>query len=347
MFLFVFTALACMLSSVASLTPVSTAKRAICIVDSVASSINLLSCTEVIITPFTVPAGNTINITAAPGASILLAGSVTFAQTTTPGPLFTFNTSNALFNGNGFIFEGNGPCTSGGTFKPHPLVEFQGSGTFTNFTIRDSPAQAISIATNPTSLFTAVTVSNGDGNALGSNGEPVGVNTDGFDVSASNVTISGSIVVNQGDCIAITSGNNITFVKKRNVSGVTFTGNLVFESMYGARINVNSNATNASVRNITYTGNTITPGNVNQKYGLLITQSYPEDFGTPGTNSVISNITFNGTPTQQLISTGQSPVVGVNCGNCAGNWSWTSLNATGGIDLVMSGGARLIFNGLS
>ncbi|KAF9056781.1 pectin lyase fold/virulence factor [Rhodocollybia butyracea] len=378
MFLFVFTTLACMLSSaLASSTPVSTAKRAICTVNSVASSINLLGCTSVIITAFNVPAGNTINITAAPDASIVLAGSVTFAQTTTPGPLFTFNTSNALFNGNGFTFEGNGPRTSGGIFKPHPLVEFQGSGTFTNFNIKDSPAQAISIGM---SAINKTLACGSDASNLSYKcyivvhchpcrqtrtviySDQTGCQSERIPMAlvSQPVGISGVTVLNQGDCVAITSGNNILFLRNQcigghgmsigpiatgnNVSGVTFNGNFVSTSMYGARINVNSNATNASVCNITYTGNSIS---ANQKYGLLITQSYPVDFGTPGTNSIISNITFNGTPTQQVISTGQNPVVGVNCGNCAGNWSWTSLNATGGIDLVLSGGVRLIFNGLS
>lgn len=70
------------------------------------------------------------------------------------------------------------------------------------------------------------------------------------------------------------------------------------------RIKVDSDATDASVSDITYSGNTIS---ANDKYGLLISQSYSEDcmcpavflsiahltdtkptVGTPGTGSVIS-----------------------------------------------------------
>ena len=40
-----------------------------------------------------------------------------------------------------------------------------------------------------------------------------------------------------------------------------------------------------SVSDVTYSGNTIS---ANDKYGFLISQSYSEDFGTPGTDSTIS-----------------------------------------------------------
>ncbi|KAF8824847.1 hypothetical protein HHX47_DHR7000284 [Lentinula edodes] len=71
----------------------------------------------------------------------------------------------------------------------------------------------------------------------------------------------------------------------KTVSAVTISGNTVVESMYGMRIKVDSDATDASVSDITYSGNTIS---ANDKYGLLISQSYSEDFGTPGTGSIIS-----------------------------------------------------------
>jgi len=362
MSLLALTTLACVLSgALASPTQASTAKRATCTVDSVATASDLTDCTSVVITAFSVPSGNTLEIKAASGASVTMSGSVTFDQTTTEGPLFTLDTDDVSFNGNGFSFKGNGPLywdgqgTDGGSFKPHPFVKFQGSGTFTNFIIKDSPAQAISVGTTATSSFTDVLVDNSDGNALGSDGDPIGANTDGFDVSASDVTISGSTVLNQDDCIAINSGSNILFENNictgghgmsigsiatgKSVSGVTFSGNTVTESMYGMRIKVDSDATDASVSDITYIGNTVS---ANDKYGYLITQSYSEDFGTPGTGSTVSGITFSGATTK-VTTTGNFPVVGVDCGKCTGTWDWGSLDATGGeaADLVLTGGVQI------
>ncbi|KAF5393135.1 hypothetical protein D9757_001301 [Collybiopsis confluens] len=327
-----------------NVTRTETAKRATCTVNSVASAANLSGCTAVVITAFEVPAGQTVTITAASGATISMSGSVEFAKTTTAGPLWTFNTASAKFTGNGFSFKGNGPLywdgegTSGGVAKPHPLIKFKGSGSFTNFIIKDSPAHAISVGTTGTTSFTDVLVDNQDGASLGKN-------TDGFDVSASDLTISGSTVLNQDDCVAINSGSNIVFSNNvctgghgisigsiatgKTVSGVTISNNKVSQSMYGMRIKVDSDATSASVSGITYSGNTIA---ANDKYGFLITQSYSEDFGTPGTGSTISGITFSGATSTVTTS-------GVDCGHCTGTWNWGSLVATGGesSDVVLGG----------
>ena len=85
--------------------------------------------------------------------------------------------------------------------KPHPFVKFKGYGTFTDFIVKDSPAQAISVGTTGGSaVFSDVLVDNKDGDT-----DSLGHNTDGFDVSASDVTITGSTVYNQDDCVAINS----------------------------------------------------------------------------------------------------------------------------------------------
>ena len=54
--------------------------------------------------------------------------------------------------------------------------------------------------------------------------------------------------------------------------------------MYGLRIKVQAAATSGSVDRITYSGNIISGIS---KYGVLITQSYPTDFGSPGTKTTI------------------------------------------------------------
>ncbi|KAJ3889991.1 polygalacturonase [Lentinula edodes] len=349
-----FTTFACLLTgALASPTQTTQAKRATCTVNSVASAADLSDCTSVVITAFSVPSGETVTIKAASGASISMTGSVTFSKTTASGPLWTFDTSNANFNGNGYSFKGNGDLywdgegTSGGVTKPHPFIKFEGYGSFTDLIIKNSPAHAISVGTTSTSSFTNILVDNLDGASLGKN-------TDGFDVSASDLTISGCKVYNQDDCIAINSGSNIVFENNfcsgghgisigsiatgKTVSGVTISGNQVEESMYGMRIKVDSDATSASVSDVTYSGNTIS---TNDKYGFLITQSYSADFGTPGTGSTISDINFTGSQTKITVS-GSYPRVGVDCGHCSGTWNWAELVASGGesSDIVL-GGAKI------
>ncbi|KAE9404567.1 polygalacturonase [Gymnopus androsaceus JB14] len=329
-------------SSLASPTKTGTAKRATCTVDSVASAADLSDCTDVEIAAWSVPSGDVIKIQshhvqAASGA----VGSVNFTFTDASGPLWEFDTDNVDFNGNGFSFLGNGPLywdglgTDGGVPKPHPFVKFEGSGTFTNFIIKDSPAQAISIGTTAASTFTDILVDNLDGTTDG-----LGANTDGFDVSASDVTISGNTVFNQDDCLAINSGTNILSKTTCALADTCYyLWQHCVESMYGMRIKVDSDATDATVSGITYIGNSIS---ANDKYGYLISQSYSEDFGTPGTGSLVEDITFSGATTT-VTTTGSFPVVGVDCGNCQGTWDWGSLDATGGeaADIILTGGAKI------
>jgi polygalacturonase len=106
-------------------------------------------------------------------------------------------------------------------------------------------------------------------------------------------------VKNQDDCIAINGGSRIAFQHNKcggghgisisissgtTVSDVTISGNTVTNSMYGLRIKVQAAATSGSVDGIIYSGNTIS--NIS-KYGILLTQSYPVDFGSPGTKTTI------------------------------------------------------------
>lgn len=77
----------------------------------------------------------------------------------------------------------------------HDLVyRLKGYGTFEDFTVLNSPAQAISIGTTDTSVISSVTVDNSAGDT-----DDLGHNTDGFDLSASDVTIKGCTVKNQDD----------------------------------------------------------------------------------------------------------------------------------------------------
>ncbi|CAK5266640.1 unnamed protein product [Mycena citricolor] len=324
-----------------NLAVVENDKRASCTVNSVASSTNLSGCSNVVIQGFTVPAGNTITITAAKGATVTMAGDVVFAKTTTPGPLFTFNTPAINFVGGNHKIDGNGASywdgkgSNGGSFKPHPFIKVKGYGTFKQFTVLNSPAQAISVGTTGgASTISEVTVDNSLGDSKG------GHNTDGFDVSADDVTISSCTVKNQDDCLALNEGNNIVFedntcanghgisigsmASGKSVTNFKALRNTVTNSLYGIRIKVQAAATGAKVANVVYDGNKLSGIS---SYGVLITQSYPANDGKPGSGGPISGVSFSGSPTT-VSGTSSAYGLVVDCGACSGTWDFSGLDIT-------------------
>ncbi|SJL13829.1 uncharacterized protein ARMOST_17277 [Armillaria ostoyae] len=370
---FIFTA--AVLTLVSALPAEDIEARASCVVDSVSAASSISSCSAVTINAFTVPSGSTLTLSPKAGATVTMAGDITFAKTSTAGPLFTIDGDNVTFKGTGHKFNGNGASywdgkgTNGGVDKPHPLLKqvdlslmacsqtltiyiqvqglwhllsIHGDTYFALFVattqrerqVLNSPAQAISIGNSDGLTFDSITVDNsaGDTNSLGHN-------TDGFDVSADDVTIKNSVVKNQDDCIAINSGSNIVFQNNqcsgghgisvgsistgKTVTDVTISGNTVTNSMYGLRIKVKAEATSAKVSGITNTISGIT------KYGVLISQSYPDDAGTPGTGGPISGVSFTGSATTVKVGD-KAKRLTVDCGNCSGKWDFSKLTVTGG-----------------
>ncbi|CAK5266671.1 unnamed protein product [Mycena citricolor] len=323
-----------------NMTIIENGKRGSCTVNSVASSKNLSGCSNVVIQGFTVPAGNTITIAAAKGATVTLAGDVVFAKTSTQGPLFTFNTPAINFNGGNHKINGNGASywdgkgTNGGSFKPHPFIKVKGYGNFKQFTVLNSPAQAISVGTTGATTISQVTVDNSLGDSKG------GHNTDGFDVSADDVTISSCTVKNQDDCLALNSGNNIVFEDNtcanghgisigsiatgKSVTNFKALRNTVTNSLYGIRIKVQASAKNAKVSNVLYDGNKLSGIS---SYGVLITQSYPANDGKPGSGGPISDVSFSGAPTT-VSGTKNAYGLVVDCGACTGTWDFSGLQIT-------------------
>jgi polygalacturonase len=100
------------------------------------------------------------------------------------------------------------------------------------------------------------------------------------------------------------------------VDGIVIRDNTILNNDQALRIKTKADATNASVNNVTYSGNTATGCN---KYGVIIDQSYPSTLGTPGTGVIISGVNFVGT--KNSIAVGSSAKrVAVNCGSgsCTG-----------------------------
>lgn len=82
-----------------------------------------------------------------------------------------------------------------------------------NLHIQNWPTHLFSISSCSNVIFRNLLMDNSAGDAPNaiSGGLAAAHNSDGFDMSTSNnMTITNSIVYNQDDCVAITSGNNVT-----------------------------------------------------------------------------------------------------------------------------------------
>ncbi|KAG2128451.1 glycoside hydrolase [Suillus cothurnatus] len=317
--------------------------------DDVSSAIE---CTTVNINAFTVPAGQTFKLQLLDGTTVNVLGEIQFGNMSWAGPLFEVIGNDITFNGNNQRWDGGGPFywdgkgASGGIKKPHPMMEILISGTLNDVYVVNSPAHAFSILNPGPLTISGVTVDDSQGNYPNAQSGKVAAarNTDGFDVVGDNLVIQKSIVFNQDDCLAINMGTNITFADNYCegghgisigsissnvvVSDVEISGNNVVGSAYSFRIKTDTYATNSAVQNVTYIANTATNCTY---YGVLITQSYPSNMGTPGNGVTISDINFNPGTTSLTANDGAYRVA-VNCGSgsCTGNWDWSGLETSGG-----------------
>ncbi|THV03533.1 glycoside hydrolase [Dendrothele bispora CBS 962.96] len=332
--------------------PQKIGKRCTGTISSLSDVSSAQECTTVVINSFTVDAGKTFTLNPADGASVTMSGDVTFGFKNWDGPLMIVEGNDITFNGNGHTLNGlgteywDGQGTGGGKTKPAPLLRINhDGGSFSNVKVLNSPARAVAIGGDGITV-SKITVDNSAGDQPNSmsDGEPAGHNTDGFDISADSVTVEDSVVMNQDDCLAINRGTDITFQNNqcsgghgisigsidsdRTVSNIQITGNTVKNSMQCFRIKTDADASDSTVDGITFTDNTASGC---EEFGVLITQSYPDSLGTPGTGVILSNVKFAGTNTVSVNSGGDR--LDINCGStssCPGTWDFSGLKITGG-----------------
>ena len=152
-----------------------------------------------------------------------------------------------------------------------------------------------------------------------SNGLPASHNSDGFDLASTNDTkVRDSVVINQDDCVAITSGNNIVInnmycngshglsigsvggKSNNNVTNMVFSNSVVLNAENGARIKTNENTT-GYINNILFEN--IRVENISI-YGIDIQQDYLNGgpTGNPTAGVSISDIVIRnvyGTATEE------------------------------------------------
>ncbi|KAH0374614.1 kinase-like protein, partial [Aureobasidium melanogenum] len=170
-------------------------------------------------------------------------------------------------------------------------------------------------------------------------------NTDGFDISSlDGMVLRDSKVLNQDDCVAITSGNNITVSNmycdgghglsigsvggksNNNVTNILFENSKVLNSQNGARIKTNSGTT-GYIANIEYRN--IQVSNISI-YGIDIQQDYLNGgpTGVPTDGVVIKNITMS-----NIRGTAQTKArdyyILCGDGSCS-NFTFNNIRITGG-----------------
>jgi galacturan 1,4-alpha-galacturonidase len=233
----------------------------------------------------------------------------------------------------------DGEGTNGGKTKPkffyaHSLDD----STISGLSIKNTPVQAISVESDNL-IIKDVTIDNSDGDDNG------GHNTDGFDISESTyITITGAVVKNQDDCVAINSGENIYFTggtcsgghglsigsvggrDDNTVKNVTFTSSTVSDSANGVRIKTVYDAT-GSVSDITFSD--ITLSGITD-YGIVIEQDYENGSptGDPSNGITISDVTVDGI-TGSVESDAVEVYILCGDGSCT-DWSWSGVDLTGG-----------------
>jgi polygalacturonase len=221
------------------------------------------------------------------------------------------------------------------------------SGTVKNLYVQNWPVHCFEITGCDLMTVTGLTLNNTAGNAANSisDGLPAAHNSDGFDISSTtNLVLSDTTVINQDDCVAVTSGTNITVTgmtcsgghglsigsvggkSDNTVTGITFSNSKVSNSQNGCRIKTNSGTTGTVTdivyKNIALSGITI--------YGIDVQQDYLNGgpTGDPTNGVIINGVIFsNVTGTATL--TGTDYYILCGSGSCS-DFTFTDVSITGG-----------------
>ncbi|EMC96022.1 glycoside hydrolase family 28 protein [Baudoinia panamericana UAMH 10762] len=289
------------------------------------------SCTAITLSNIHVPGNETLNLSKLKtGTTVTFAGTTTFGYADANYNMITAGGTNITITAEvGAIIDGNGQAwwdgqgSNGGMTKPDHFFTVSkalGNSVIKDLHIRNYPTHCFSISNCVGLVLENIVLDNSAGNAPNnrSGGLPAAHNSDGFDLSSCNNTIiQNSVVSNQDDCVAITSGNNITVSglvctgshglsigsvggkSNNNVTNITFKDSTVLNSQNGARIKSNSGTT-GHIANVTYEN--IVLGNIST-YGIDIQQDYLN--GGP-TGIPTNGVTITGVRMSNVIGTAQS-----------------------------------------
>ena len=183
------------------------------------------SCTNIVLSNIAVPGESAIDLSGLKaGSTVTFDGLTTFGFTNSSSfDLITISGKGITVTANpGAVIDGNGQAywdglgSNGGVPKPNHFIvvkKVTGYSVIKNLYIQNWPVHLFSISGCSDVVFQDLVLNNTAGYAPNgvSQGLAAAHNSDGFDVSSSsNMVIQRSVVINQDDCVAITSGNNMT-----------------------------------------------------------------------------------------------------------------------------------------
>ncbi|KAB2581238.1 putative extracellular protein [Lasiodiplodia theobromae] len=322
--------------------------------DASAASASKSSCATIILSDITVPAGETLDLTdLEDNTYVEFQGTTSFEYEEWEGPLVSFSGTGITITGaSGHVLDGNGAKwwdgegSNGGKTKPkffyaHKLI----SSTIKGLNIKNTPVQCMSINGAEELYVQDVTIDNSDGDETNSDGDALGHNTDAFDVgSSTGVYISGANVQNQDDCLAINSGESISFTggtcsgghglsigsvggrSDNDVKNVTISGSTIKNSQNGVRIKTVYDAT-GTVADVTYSD--ITLSGIT-KYGIVIEQDYENGSptGEPTDGVPITGLTIDGVT--GTVEDDATQVYILCADGACSDWTWSGVSITGG-----------------
>lgn len=315
------------------------------------------ACSTMILSAISVPASSTLDLTGlADGSMVIFAGETTFGTTANSdfNPIEIAGTDITITGAEGAIIDGNGQAywdgegSNGGTDKPDHFIVLDKmvNGVISNLYIQNWPTHCFDITGCDGMTLTSLTLDNsaGDEPNSASGTKAAAHNSDGFDMSSTdNLVLSNSVVYNQDDCVAVTSGSNITVTgmycsgghglsigsvggKSNNVvSGVTFSDSTVINSENGCRIKSNADTT-GSISDITYSN--IKLSGITD-YGIDVQQDYLNGgaTGDPTNGVTISGVTFSSVT--GTMSDGVDYYILCGSDSCS-DFTFTDVSITGG-----------------
>ena len=331
------------------------------------------SCTNITLDSIAVPGNTTLDLTKLKtGTVVTFAGTTTFAYADANYDMIKVaGTDVTITAQKGAIIDGNGQAwwdglgSNGGVAKPNHFITVSkaiGKSVVKNLVIQNYPVHCFYISGSNGLVVENILLNNTAGEAPNnrSNGLAAAHNTDGFDISGTDgMILRDSKVLNQDDCVAVTSGNNITVSNmycdgghglsigsvggkvnfqlsfkdipdfsqsNNNVTNILFENSKVLNSQNGARIKSNSGTT-GYIANIEYRN--IQVSNVDI-YGIDIQQDYLNGgpTGSPTNGVIIKNITMS-----NIFGTAQAKARGyyILCGDgSCSDFTFNNIHITGG-----------------
>lgn len=194
------------------------------VVDFAGIAAAVAACNTITLDGITVPGNATMDLThLCDGAKVIFQGRTFWQYANANYPFIKVSGRNIdVSAAQGAVLDGNGQAwwdglgSNGGVTKPNHFIEVSkvtGDSRIHDLYIENYPVHCFSISNCAGLDIHSIMLNNTAGNAPNerSKGKAAAHNSDGFDIASSNNTrIRHSTVLNQDDCVAVTSGNNIS-----------------------------------------------------------------------------------------------------------------------------------------